>query len=58
MIAVENLSKTDKDMFDFRRNTDMLKNKKKMMSYKEFLYIMQFRSLVAVFSYYPRFGWI
>ena len=36
----------------------MLKNKKKMRSYKEFLYILPFMCLVAVFSYYPLYGWI
>ena len=36
----------------------MLKNKKKMRSYREFLYILPFMCLVAVFSYYPLYGWI
>ena len=34
------------------------KKKRKMNSYKEFLYILPFIALVAVFSYYPLYGWI
>lgn len=33
-------------------------NKKKLRSYKEFLYILPFIILVAVFSYYPLYGWV
>lgn len=32
-------------------------NKKKLRSYREFLYILPFIILVAVFSYYPLYGW-
>ena len=32
--------------------------RKKMQSYREFLYILPFVLLVAVFSYYPLYGWI
>lgn len=35
----------------------MFKNKKKARGYKEFLYILPFLILVAVFSYYPLYGW-
>ena len=33
-------------------------NKKKLRSYKEFLYVLPFLALVAVFSYFPLYGWI
>lgn len=36
----------------------MFKNKKKNRGYKEFLYILPFLLLVAVFSYYPLYGWV
>ncbi len=36
----------------------MINNKKKLRSYREFLYILPFLILVAVFSYYPLYGWI
>ncbi len=36
----------------------MMNNKKKLRSYREFLYILPFLILVAVFSYYPLYGWI
>ena len=32
-------------------------NKKKVRSYREFLYILPFIILVAIFSYYPLYGW-
>lgn len=32
-------------------------NKKKLRSYREFLYILPFIILVAIFSYYPLYGW-
>ncbi len=35
-----------------------ISNKKKMRAYKEFLYILPFIILVAVFSYYPLYGWV
>jgi len=35
-----------------------INNKKKMRAYKEFLYILPFIILVAVFSYYPLYGWV
>lgn len=34
------------------------KKRRKMNSYKEFLYILPFILLVAVFSYYPLYGWV
>jgi len=37
--------------------TKTLTNKKKL-GYKEFLYILPFILLVAVFSYYPLYGWV
>lgn len=36
----------------------LFQNKKKMRSYKEFLYILPFIILVAVFAYYPLYGWV
>lgn len=36
---------------------DIFKNRKKLRSYREFLYILPFIVLVAVFSYYPLYGW-
>lgn len=33
-------------------------NSKKWRSYREFLYILPFIILVAVFSYYPLYGWV
>ena len=36
----------------------LLQNKKKLRSYKEFLYILPFILLVAVFAYYPLYGWL
>jgi len=33
-------------------------NKKKLRGYREFLYIVPFIILVAVFSYYPLYGWV
>lgn len=38
-------------------NAKMYKKKKKT-SYREFLYILPFIILVAVFSYYPLYGWV
>lgn len=35
-----------------------LQNKKKLRSYKEFLYVFPFIILVAVFAYYPLYGWV
>jgi putative aldouronate transport system permease protein len=35
-----------------------LKDRKKAQSYLEFLYILPFIILVAVFSYYPLYGWV
>lgn len=37
---------------------DSLKDKKKARSYQEFLFILPFLVLVAVFSYYPLYGWV
>ena len=36
----------------------MIKNRKKARGYREFLYILPFIILVAVFSYYPLYGWV
>lgn len=35
-----------------------MNKKKKLKSYREFLYILPFIILVAVFAYYPLYGWI
>ncbi|HZK27878.1 MAG TPA: ABC transporter permease subunit [Thermoclostridium sp.] len=37
---------------------DFFKDKKKLRSYREFLYILPFLALVAIFSYYPLYGWV
>lgn len=37
---------------------DLSKSKKKAQSLKEFLYIVPFLALVAIFSYYPLYGWV
>ncbi|MDK2807618.1 MAG: putative aldouronate transport system permease protein [Clostridiales bacterium] len=34
------------------------RNKKKLNSYKEFLYILPFIIMVALFAYYPLYGWV
>jgi putative aldouronate transport system permease protein len=36
----------------------LFQNKKKLRSYKEFLYILPFIVLIAVFAYYPLYGWV
>jgi ABC-type sugar transport system permease subunit len=36
----------------------VFQNKKKLRSYKEFLYILPFIILIAVFAYYPLYGWV
>ena len=36
----------------------MFRDKKKRRGYKEFLYILPFIALVAIFSYYPLYGWV
>ncbi|SHK26095.1 putative aldouronate transport system permease protein [Anaerocolumna jejuensis DSM 15929] len=36
----------------------VFQDKKKLRSYKEFLYILPFIVLVAVFAYYPLYGWV
>lgn len=36
----------------------VFKNKKKMRSFREFLYLLPFIILVAVFAYYPLYGWV
>lgn len=33
-------------------------NKRKIRSYKEFLYILPFIILIAIFAYYPLYGWV
>lgn len=33
-------------------------NRRKLRSYKEFLYVLPFLIIVAVFSYFPLYGWI
>jgi multiple sugar transport system permease protein/putative aldouronate transport system permease protein len=37
---------------------NLLQNKKKRRAYREFLYILPFVILIAVFAYYPLYGWI
>lgn len=37
---------------------NFFKNKRNVRSFKEFMYILPFLALVAVFSYYPLYGWI
>ncbi|MBP1755938.1 MAG: carbohydrate transporter rane protein 1, family [Firmicutes bacterium] len=37
---------------------NFFKNKRKVRSLKEFMYIVPFLILVAVFSYYPLYGWV
>ncbi len=36
----------------------MIKNKKKLRSFQEFLYILPFVLIVLIFSYYPLYGWV
>lgn len=36
----------------------MIKNRRKARGYREFLYILPLILLVAVFSYYPLYGWV
>ena len=36
----------------------LFQNKRKLRSYKEFLYILPFIVVVAVFAYYPLYGWV
>jgi len=36
----------------------VFQNKRKMRAFREFLYILPFLILVAVFSYYPLYGWV
>ncbi len=36
----------------------LTKNKKKLRGYQEFLYILPLLILVAIFSYYPLYGWV
>ena len=36
----------------------MIKNKRKARGYREFLMILPFLLLVAIFSYYPLYGWV
>lgn len=36
----------------------LLEDKKRLRSYTEFLYILPFLVLVAIFSYYPLYGWV
>lgn len=37
---------------------NLFRNKKKLRSFKEFLYILPFILLVGVFCYYPLYGWM
>lgn len=37
---------------------NLCKDKKKARAYREFLYIFPFLILVAIFSYYPLYGWV
>jgi len=41
-----------------KEKTGIWQNKKKLRSYREFLYILPFLALVAIFSYYPLYGWV
>lgn len=36
----------------------VFQDKKKLRSYREFLYILPFILLIAVFAYYPLYGWV
>lgn len=36
----------------------IFQNRKKMRAYREFLYILPFIILIAIFAYYPLYGWI
>ncbi len=36
----------------------LIENKRKARSFVEFLYILPFLAIVAIFSYYPLYGWI
>lgn len=36
----------------------IFQNKKKLRGYKEFLYISPFILLIAIFAYYPLYGWV
>lgn len=36
----------------------LLQNKRKVRGYREFLYILPFIVLIAVFAYYPLYGWV
>lgn len=36
----------------------VFQNKRKLRSYREFMYILPLMVLVAVFSYYPLYGWV
>lgn len=40
------------------RHMKVVINKRKARGYKEFLYILPFLILVAIFSYYPLYGWV
>jgi putative aldouronate transport system permease protein len=40
------------------KNMNLFQNKRKVRSFKEFLYILPFLVLVAIFSYYPLYGWV
>jgi len=37
---------------------NVFQNKKKLRGYREFLYIVPFIILIAVFAYYPLYGWV
>lgn len=37
---------------------NLMKNQKKARSFREFLFILPFLIIVAIFSYYPLYGWI
>ncbi len=57
--------KRNKDRHNFKgiyrkRGSGMkfLDDRKKVRGYREFLYIVPFIALVAVFSYYPLYGWV
>lgn len=36
----------------------LIKDRRKARSYREFIYILPFLVIVAIFSYYPLYGWV
>ncbi|MBP7176856.1 MAG: sugar ABC transporter permease [Thermoclostridium sp.] len=52
------LSNDNDNAGSLKEKTGIWQNKKKLRSYREFLYILPFLALVAIFSYYPLYGWV